>query len=90
MPRRNSKLPTTFTVTGRGKFPIDMLRYNACTPRTSQDSAAIEASIVEPYYEAGRNNPQLRSIQLVIAPGYPDPTAERWRSYRWEVSNVHQ
>lgn len=35
------KKKITYTVTGSGPFPIDMLRYDRCWPRTEGDSRKI-------------------------------------------------
>ena len=34
-------------ITGRGPFPLDMLRYDMCFPCTSQDAMTIRESMVE-------------------------------------------
>jgi hypothetical protein len=66
-----------FTVSGRGQFPIDMLRYDGCTPRTETDSGFITTS----FFLRGRMaNPQ--SIALV---GPREPTNGRWESFGWRV-----
>ena len=59
-----------FSVRGRGRFPIDMLRYDSCWPFQTKDSAAIEADGV-------------RTVTLESAS--PNRTAARWRSFGWEV-----
>lgn len=33
------------TITGRGAFPIDMLRYDTCWPVSSEDASKIRRSI---------------------------------------------
>lgn len=62
-----------YYVTGRGKFPIDMLRYDAAWPATSVDGSKMED------YE---NKP--RSIQIR---SYQEPTIARWSSFGWSVGN---
>ncbi len=64
-----------FTVSGRGEFPLDMLRYDCCWPRTSEDSALMGASgerhVVLNRYTEGRHGPVA--------------TEGRWRSFCWDV-----
>ncbi len=64
-----------FTVSGHGDFPLDMLRYDRCWPRTSEDSALMEAGgqrhVVLNRYTEGRHGPVA--------------TEGRWKSYNWEV-----
>lgn len=64
-----------YTVKGRGIFPLDMLRYDACWPR---DSKAVE--------EIG--NRELRSLDLT---SNQPPSKERWSSFGWHVikNNVY-
>ena len=57
-----------YIVTGRGAFPIDMLRYDMCWPCSSSDVAKMEAEH-EP-----------RSIAMR---SYSAPTIERWKSFGW-------
>ena len=64
----------TYRVSGRGKFPFDMLRYDQCWPRRERDSALIDAHTRHPNVEW--------EVELM---GTRMPTAARWRSYGWEV-----
>lgn len=66
---------TTFTVRGKGKFPVDMLRYDKCWPASMDDAAVMEDLIVEPV--VGRVDIKLTSISR--------PTYDRWKSYGWYV-----
>jgi len=66
-----------FTVTGRGKLPLDMLRRDRCYPATEADSACAE------------NFSGERSIVLeTTTDGYFAPTTHRWESFGWEVSDT--
>ena len=64
-------------VTGRGKFPIDMLRYDQCFPLYMSDREIIEHPIDE--------------LQIVAlghwGPSSWKPTASRWKSYHWTVTH---
>jgi hypothetical protein len=74
----------TFDVQGRGEFPFDMLRYDACFPASSTDAALMavpERSRIDGF-------PRTITIKLKrwVPPGYPfKPTAERWASFGWSV-----
>jgi hypothetical protein len=69
------KSVTHITVEGRGAFPIDMLRYDQCHPRTERDSLVIKNSF-DPHI--GKRTVDLTSYALF-------PTEERWKSFGWEV-----
>ena len=69
-----------FTVRGSGKFPADMLRYDACYPATEGDARAIYTAEWDtaPYdvtVEAVREGKDQRTRH----------TPERWKSFGWEV-----
>lgn len=68
-----------FQVEGRGEFPFDMLRYNACWPKDPEDAAKIQPNYVE-----------LRTVTLCKftdrdPPDYGVLTPERWRSFLWSI-----
>lgn len=71
---------TQFAVTGRGSFPIDMLRYEGCFPHSSADAATIEASF--------RPGPEERIVSLVKYHDTRDVHLEaaRWGSFGWIVN----
>lgn len=61
-----------FTVRGKGDFPIDMLRYDQCWPKSeSPDVPAMTRTREE------------RSLTLV---GLCSPTEDRWASFGWRVT----
>jgi hypothetical protein len=64
-------------VTGGGAFPIDMLRYDQCSPYSETDSHMIEDSIRE---MTGR-----RTITLIGRNSKGEPTPGRWDSFNWKV-----
>lgn len=64
-----------FSVRGIGRFPIDMLRYDACYPASGQDSAKI-------------NDIRERRVIELVAVHHSkafEPTAARWNSFCWWV-----
>lgn len=78
-----SKTPQRFVVRGTGRFPIDMLRYDACWPASSEDARKITESITDP--ATGLDG--MLTIALAIAPGYSEPTIARWQSFGWFVQD---
>lgn len=72
-----------FKVKGKGRFPIDMLRYDHCFPLQSDDAAKIAATF-EHYY-----SDETVEITLVSYFGKPNyPTEGRWASFGWTVFHV--
>ena len=64
-----------FSVTGRGFFPFDMLRYDRCWPESQDDVTNL-----------GLNE----MVRVVTLKRYSSvkgelPTIARWQSFRWEV-----
>jgi hypothetical protein len=68
----------SFKVSGKGTFPVDMLRYDMCWPRNSSDAN----SILTPADRAERAAP--REVHLETARKV-DPTFARWASFGWVV-----
>jgi hypothetical protein len=62
-------------------FPIDMLRYDNCTPRTEQEANKIAAS---QRHELRDERPIIAVNHYYPTPGHPRITAGRWRSFGWE------
>jgi len=63
-----------FTVTGRGRFPFDMLRYDQCWPCTQEDVTIM------------CNDRELsteRSVTLMTNSTKGVPMGERWSSFGW-------
>ena len=68
-----------FTVTGRGRFPIDMLRYDCCYP--VEGIPDIEWS-QNP--EERRREFNVRLVRHCKSRGWT-PTIGRWSSFGWSV-----
>lgn len=66
---------TLFTVEGRGEFPWDMLRYDECWPRGSQDVSGL---ITE--------RPRRPILLCTYKPS--GPTVARWESFGWTVTAI--
>jgi hypothetical protein len=73
-----TKEPETFTVTGYGRFPLDMLRYDRCTPARQEDVRKIEDTLRR--YAAAPAVIELRR--------HADRCIEtrRWASFGWTVT----
>lgn len=67
-----------FTVTsGPWQFPIDMLRYDACWPRSQEDATKISLNI--------RTGENVQSVELAYDTRISKPTPKRWESFGWKV-----
>lgn len=76
-----NKWIVTYTVTGFGQFPIDMLRYDRSFPYTESESGKIAGTFhrAEPW-----------SVKLAM---YSDskavtPCEGRWKSFNCRISNI--
>jgi hypothetical protein len=67
-----------YTVAGRGRFPIDMLRYDGAYPLEGKDAAKIEQS----FDPQGRKDLGRYEVELVT---HGCPEEARWASFMWEV-----
>ena len=68
---------TQFTVIGRGEFPMDMLRYDGCYPKSEKDTVTMQSD-------------GLREVMLhkTLNWGHSkiwSPTVGRWNSFGWAV-----
>ena len=73
------QLPRFFTVSGTGRFPVDMLRFDACYPRTGTDALIIERSFERP------RPLEAEKVVVLAKPSGEAPNAARWKSFGWEV-----
>lgn len=64
-------------VEGNGQFPLDMLRYDMCWPRTEADSAKCQPDWT----------PELRRVEVESFHDYAQwhPTEGRWSSFGWKI-----
>ena len=67
-----------YMVEGEGRFPLDMLRYDMSYPASETDSNAIANTFNEGYERRWR-------VELVSK---RRPTAARWASFNWRVSDA--
>ena len=74
----------TFTVSGNGDFPLDMLRYDSCFPLTTDDASNISRPRDE------RLSDTHRSVRLSIPAecNRNYPSEGRWSSFGWVVTDV--
>lgn len=62
-------------------FPIDMLRYDSCYPRTERDSGKIMET-----HSMGRMVGEVGNIEVItIASRAWAPAKGRWKSFQWTV-----
>jgi len=73
------KVVYEYYVTGRGRFPYDMLRYDSCWPADGESAASMAVDFGDPDYR------EYRSIKLR---SYREPTIARWDSFIWSVGRV--
>jgi hypothetical protein len=66
---------TEIRVKGQGMFPMDMLRYDHCHPRTTDDAI----SLVEDYPR------EIELIKRTHGKTGAKASIDRWRSFGWEV-----
>lgn len=63
-----------FMVEGQGHFPVDMLRYDACWPVTSEDVCRMPLGTIR----------KLEIVKVRMA-SHRAPTVDRWASFGWRV-----
>lgn len=74
-----------FTVRGRGEFPLDMLRYDRCWPRTGQD-----VELITPLYASDTTGEHMRTRDVDLCKHTatkrgPVAAVDRWLSFGWKV-----
>lgn len=69
-----------FAVSGNNPFPLDMLRYDCCWPRSSADVSKLS--------QAANNRTGSGIIEVTLV-GTKEPTVERWRSFGWHVTGAY-
>ena len=77
---------TSFTVTGRGRFPIDMLRYDGAYPSHATDAADLQGSLGDdPFNPISTANREPWEITLVSIKRPGIPSIDRWASFMVKV-----
>ena len=71
-------------VEGRGLFPLDMLRYDACFP---SDFKAV-AGIGSPACGPGRHEREVKLCQPRQTATERQVTVDRWKSFGWVVKSI--
>ncbi len=73
---------TDYTVSGRGPFPIDMLRYAVSWPADEADARAIEESLEQ----ADNTDPFVIRLTKYHRDATPQLCDDRWESkFKWKV-----
>ena len=73
---------TTFKVSGCGCFPLDMLRYDGCYPRSSDDVCNMHVDRTSPLAR------EVSTVELVMMGATREeaqPTLGRWASFGFPV-----
>lgn len=78
------KADIKFTVEGVGDFPLDMLRYDRCFPRTGEDAEML----LTPEVNAYASRRQVTLVALARDSRFWEPTRGRWLSFNWAVIDV--
>lgn len=73
-----------FSVTGSRSFPIDMLRYDRCSPVSTEDAFAILNTF------ANVRSDELITVRLISYSDRKDwmPTQGRWQSFGWSACMI--
>jgi hypothetical protein len=80
---RSKQYRHTFTVQGRFPFPIDMLRYDRCIPKSEGDSGNIAWS-----FSQGAVQTAVKVVH--IGEKNWKPTTGRWESFLWLVIAIEK
>ncbi len=67
-----------FVVTGKGPFPLDMLRYDRCWPMTQDDVL----------HTPWTRNHGMEEREINLNGICAHPTIERWKSFGWVVTQI--
>ena len=92
----------TFKVKGYGPFPVDMLRYDCCYPRSSEsvsnmlthrdmlrkDGADTKPQIVELSHLSLAKPALPKNVKGVWLGNICTPCVGRWASFGWQVIDV--
>lgn len=77
------KADIKFTVEGRSEFPLDMLRYDRCFPRTG-----VDVEMMERPPEMLNSPRRVTLVALARDSKWWEPTQGRWQSFNWSVVAV--
>jgi hypothetical protein len=72
-----------FTVEGKGDFPFDMLRYDACYPAATEDTFKF---CKERFFsDLERHEWRIANRKVNLRSTVGEPTPARWASFGWKV-----
>lgn len=78
-------------VSGKTRFPLDMLRYDRLTFESEEDANVVQRSLCDV------SLPEIAAKDLSVGlvgwlhgnEGYPSSvTADRWKSFGWKIESV--
>lgn len=79
----------SFTVSGRGQFPIDMLRYDTCFPVNPESVSVIYDCCSNHDLNALHNTEPVKvRLARYVDSKVTQPTIDRWRSFGWNVLDI--
>lgn len=70
------------TFEGKGVFPYDMLRYDACFPKMEKDALALRFRVDLPESAAREGTWRVTVVRYTETKD-PRWTIERWQSFGW-------
>ena len=76
-----------FTVSGKGYFPTDMLRYDRCSPLSESDAADLFIERSDPDFRDTRN---INLVRYTATKHAALPTTARWASFGWDVTKTEE
>lgn len=72
-------------VSGKGVFPLDMLRYDDLLPMSLEDEKKCYTDWDALAKEGNTNKPQIVNLYRNCKTQHWTPTVDRWRSFMWNV-----
>src|SRR5258706_11113510 len=84
--RARRTIVSTFTVSGGGEFPFDMLRYDGCYPASEQEARKL-GCYCQGLREARVIDQPRFSVELRTCHRFA-PTTARWESFLWKVTHI--
>lgn len=82
--KRTAKIGVEFVVEGLGEFPVDMLRYDECRPKSGADWNSVSATESD---ELWRERRRVTLQRAEVSPHWV-PTIRRWESFGWRLVEV--
>ncbi len=86
MAAKKRKIQFIVTAPPLERFPLDMLRYDACHPASNSCAVDhIDASLTYDKHYREADYPQGWKVTLISD---HEPTVDRWASFGWKVTEM--